>query len=100
MASKLICSPFIRRTSIIDDQCLRLASRRYSQFAPARRRCVYERRRLPVTPYKQAFSTTIRRRLASVEERKIDPRLLDRESDEVDVCIVGGGMCHDQRCKI
>jgi len=94
MAMRSLC-PLIRRTTVFDKQCLRLASRRYLQFAPARRRYVYEQRRLSVIPYNRCFSTMPRRRLASVEERAIDPRQLDRESDEVDVCIVGGGMCHD-----
>jgi len=100
MASKSICAPIIRRTSVFDSRCLRLASRRYSHFAPARRRCVSEQRRLSVIPYNRCLSTTPRLRLASVEEREIDPWQLDRESDEVDVCIVGGGVGHDQMCML
>lgn len=38
----------------------------------------------------RAFSTSVARRLASVEE-KFNPSVIERESDEVDVCIVGGG---------
>ena len=100
MASKSICSPLIGRASLFESQCLKLASRRYIHFAPARRRYIYERKRLLVPPYNRCFSTTHRRRLASVEERAIDPRQLDRESDEVDVCIVGGGVCHDDLCML
>jgi len=39
---------------------------------------------------RRAFSNTARARLASADEPS-DPRTQDRESDEVDVCIVGGG---------
>lgn len=38
----------------------------------------------------RAFSTTRPRCFASVEE-SFDPKTVERESDEVDVCIVGGG---------
>ncbi|KAL3420774.1 electron transfer flavoprotein-ubiquinone oxidoreductase, mitochondrial [Phlyctema vagabunda] len=38
----------------------------------------------------RTFSISIPRRLADVED-DFDPRSIDRESDEVDVCIVGGG---------
>jgi len=39
----------------------------------------------------RAFSQTVSRRFTD-ENGNFDPRSLDRESDEVDVCIVGGGM--------
>lgn len=39
----------------------------------------------------RAFTTTHARYLASVEER-FDPNSVERESDEVDVCIIGGGI--------
>lgn len=38
----------------------------------------------------RAFSVQTPRRMADVQE-KFDPSAIDRESDEVDVCIVGGG---------
>lgn len=38
----------------------------------------------------RAISTTPARRLASVDDT-FDPKSIERESDEVDVCIVGGG---------
>ena len=41
---------------------------------------------------RRAFSNAARLRLASeVEDSSYDPRNADREADEVDVCIVGGG---------
>lgn len=39
----------------------------------------------------RAFSQSVVRRFTD-ENGNFDPRSLDRESDEVDVCIVGGGM--------
>ncbi|TEY35169.1 hypothetical protein BOTCAL_0601g00020 [Botryotinia calthae] len=39
---------------------------------------------------RRAFSLTVPRRLADVEDN-FDPKLVERESDKVDVCIVGGG---------
>ncbi|RYP67826.1 hypothetical protein DL769_005688 [Monosporascus sp. CRB-8-3] len=45
---------------------------------------------IPSRRLARAFSTTRPRFLAGVDE-SFDPKLVDRESDEVDVCIVGGG---------
>lgn len=39
---------------------------------------------------RRAFSLTVPRRLADVND-DFDPKSVERESDEVDVCIVGGG---------
>lgn len=39
---------------------------------------------------RRAFGVTARRRLASVDD-DFDPTAIERESDQVDVCIVGGG---------
>lgn len=38
----------------------------------------------------RAFSRSLRKRFAD-EDGNFDPRQIERESDEVDVCIVGGG---------
>ena len=38
----------------------------------------------------RSFSISIPRRFADVHD-EFDPRSIERESDEVDVCIVGGG---------
>ena len=40
----------------------------------------------------RAFSQSVGRRFTD-ENGDYDPRKLDRESDDVDVCIVGGGTC-------
>lgn len=47
---------------------------------------------LPLLPIRESrtFSTVSPRRLADVQEN-FDPSSIERESDEVDVCIVGGG---------
>lgn len=65
--------------------------RTYSHFPPARRRYLFQRSRdicLPVG--RRTFASTPWRRFADVDDT-FDPRQLDRESDQVDVCIVGGG---------
>ncbi|KAH7020973.1 uncharacterized protein B0I36DRAFT_296472 [Microdochium trichocladiopsis] len=45
---------------------------------------------VPARAAVRGISTTPARRLASVDD-SFDPKTIDRESDEVDVCIVGGG---------
>ena len=44
----------------------------------------------PQIPHQRAFSISIPRRFADINE-DLDPRTVERESDEVDVCIIGGG---------
>ncbi|MCJ1389163.1 hypothetical protein MMC18_002018 [Xylographa bjoerkii] len=91
MASKSPCFALARRVSALDSQLWGIATRRFSYFAPARRRCLYDRRRPINLAYtRHAFSTTSQRKFADAVEN-FDPRQQDRESDEVDVCIVGGG---------
>lgn len=71
-------------------RCLTL-SRAYSRFSPTRRRFLLQQARLPFRPtVSQHFSTSKQHRLAEVKDN-FDPNTQDRESDEVDVCIVGGG---------
>lgn len=41
---------------------------------------------------RRAFSISTPRRFADVSEEAFDPRSIERESDQVDVCIVGGGI--------
>jgi electron-transferring-flavoprotein dehydrogenase len=40
---------------------------------------------------RRAFSSSPLRRLATTDDATLDPRTVEREVDEVDVCIVGGG---------
>ncbi|KAI9832900.1 MAG: hypothetical protein M1819_003930 [Sarea resinae] len=95
MASKSLTAPCIRRAVAPSARSLRGLTRAnapFSSLQPARRRGglapVYNR---PATALSQirAFSTTLRTRRA--EDDEFDPSMIERESDEVDVCIVGGG---------
>lgn len=93
MASKTQYLAFARRVNAVESGTW-TAARRYSHFAPARRRALYNRSR-PVCGTlrdRRAFSSTLLRTFADVDD-SFDLRQQDRESDEVDVCIVGGGMC-------
>ena len=66
-------------------------SRVYSHFPPTRRRFLLQRSRISSRPTSsRPFSTSSPQSLAEVRE-SFDPSAQDRESDEVDVCIVGGG---------
>ncbi|KAK0513249.1 hypothetical protein JMJ35_004235 [Cladonia borealis] len=75
-------------TSIV---LLQIPKRARSHFPPARRRCLLQQW-MANDPLKQrrTFSATALRSRADVGD-VFDPREQDRESDEVDVCIVGGG---------
>ena len=46
---------------------------------------------------RRAFSISTPRRLAGVND-DFDPKSVDRESDQVDVCIVGGGRSQNDTC--
>ena len=86
----------LARTSLTTSNVFLLTTRRaYSYFPPTRRRCLLQQSR-PNSFFITAryFSNTPRRGLADVDD-SFDPRQQDRESDEVDVCIVGGGMPSD-----
>ncbi|KAF2871983.1 electron transfer flavo protein-ubiquinone oxidoreductase-like protein [Massariosphaeria phaeospora] len=50
----------------------------------------HRRPALRIAGQRRALSSTARKRLADVDDT-FDPRQQDREADEVDVCIVGGG---------
>lgn len=84
---------FIATRSLTTSNVFALTSRRaYSHFPPTRRRCPLQQSRTNCLLIgRRTFSTTPWRGLADVDE-SFDPREQDRESDEVDVCIVGGGM--------
>ena len=74
---------------------LQIPKRARSHFPPARRRCLLQQW-MPNGPLTQrrSFSATALRSRADVGD-VLDPRQQDRESDVVDVCIVGGGTCHE-----
>lgn len=69
--------------------------RAFASSSAARRRCSYHQQhvapQIQLPTQKRTFSTSLPSRRAAVKE-DFDPKSVDRESDEVDVCIVGGGM--------
>ena len=65
--------------------------RAYSHYPPARRRWSPPRAKSNIV-YKRNIVVSERLSYADLEA-SLDPRQQDRESDEVDVCIIGGGTC-------
>ncbi|KAK7548215.1 electron transfer flavoprotein-ubiquinone oxidoreductase-like protein [Phyllosticta citricarpa] len=97
MASRIASSSLLRRSLASDSAiALRLATRSAARrSAPATcsaARCLFDSYRpaLRIAGQRRPFSNTARARLADVDE-EFDPSTIDRESDQVDVCIVGGG---------
>ncbi|KAI1329454.1 hypothetical protein F5Y16DRAFT_366044 [Xylariaceae sp. FL0255] len=79
----------IARSKVISRAC----RSSYSFLSPSRRSCpATTTARLSIRPSSsRAFTTTRQRRFADVSDEAFDPNSIERESDEVDVCIVGGG---------
>ena len=92
MLSKTPVSSLAKISLSTSNVFLLTARRAYSHFPPTRRRYLLQQSRhnFPLTG-RRSFSITPWRGFADVDE-SFDPRQQDRESDEVDVCIVGGGM--------
>lgn len=92
MATKQISKPWLRfrhSTQLLRQlPCTSLYSRPYSSTSP--RNGLRPPRPLFVAGQRRTISSSLRHRYADVEE-SFDPASVDRESDEVDVCIVGGG---------
>lgn len=99
MASKSTLLPLLRREVLPTsgrswkNGLTGVAYRRYSAHAaPARRRRATRREFISshAVSHTRSFATTLSRK--SGEERDtFDPAHIERECDEVDVCIVGGG---------
>ncbi|KAI9762113.1 MAG: hypothetical protein M4579_000593 [Chaenotheca gracillima] len=95
-SSHCISAPLVRRALPASTRTLHHHAARDGKaalFPPARRRCLQQQpRRSPWSSLQQSrsFSLTSIRRLAEVDD-SFDFRQQERESDEVDVCIVGGG---------
>ena len=71
-------------------RCL-AAPRPYSHFPPTRRRFLLQHARYPTQlVQRRSFTNSVPHGFAEVKE-DFDPSAQDRESDQVDVCIVGGG---------
>ncbi|KAF2761250.1 electron transfer flavo protein-ubiquinone oxidoreductase-like protein [Pseudovirgaria hyperparasitica] len=91
MASRRACTPLLSRScakSIPRFGSLPTAPTARSARATTIRN--YEPRR-HLSRQCRFFSSTTARKLAEAHEQTFDPKQQERESDEVDVCIVGGG---------
>jgi len=100
MASKGAVLPLLRREVRSASRFSRTTPSVSSLASPARSPAIpfsssgkrLALRTVSFTPLQtRAFSQSVLRRFTD-ENGNFDPRSLDRESDEVDVCIVGGGM--------
>lgn len=93
MPSKIPVSSLTGRGLTVSHVSLPITRRAYSHFPPTRRRrCLLQQARSNcLLAIRRTLSTTPRRCLADIDD-SFDPREQERESDEVDVCIVGGGM--------
>ena len=93
MPPKTPVSSLTRRSLTVSHVSLPITRRAYSHFPPTRRRrCLPQQARSNcLLIIRRTLSTTPRRCLADIDD-SFDPREQERESDEVDVCIVGGGM--------
>ncbi|KAF2016151.1 hypothetical protein BU24DRAFT_450740 [Aaosphaeria arxii CBS 175.79] len=91
MASRSIPTSLLRRV-VSTPQSHRIASSRILARVPKSCRNPLQAYHpaLRIAGQRRTISSTARRRLADVDDA-FDPRQQERESDEVDVCIVGGG---------
>ena len=91
MAAKLSVFPGGRSRPHFLSASLQCIKRAHSHFPPARRRCLFQPPRpICFASPQRNLTTSICRKYADVDD-SFDSRQQDRESDEVDVCIVGGG---------
>ena len=93
MPPKIPVSFLTRRSLTGSHVSLPITRRAYSHFPPTRRRRCHpqQARSNGLLIIRRTLSTTPQRCLADIDD-SFDPREQERESDEVDVCIVGGGM--------
>src|SRR4051794_20872738 len=90
MASRILPASVARR-GLSSIHSPRIAPRIFTHATRhARRPLDSYRPALRVAGQRRAISSTARRTFADVDD-SFDPRQQERESDEVDVCIVGGG---------
>src|ERR1700759_529698 len=99
MASKHVYKPLLRLAPPTQP-CRSFAQPSTSLFraaAPAQHRALDRHnasraaRPVFVAGQRRPISTSLQRRYAQAEEASFDPATIERESDEVDVCIVGAG---------
>lgn len=96
MATKQVARPLVKRNLAFSSSqrvCRPVVLRCPFDFFPTRRRLsqLQPARSTFTAGQRRTFSSTLHTRYAAVED-SIDPRDQPRESDDVDVCIVGGGM--------
>ena len=92
MTTPTLMSQTGKRSLVAPNFSVRALARTYSHFPPTRRRCLFQQAgQRHIKQSRRTLSATPHRRFADVDN-SFDPRQQDRESDEVDVCIVGGGM--------
>ena len=93
MPPKISVSSLTRRSLTVPHVSPTITRRAYSHFPPTRRRRCFpqQARSNCLLIIRRTLSNTPRRCLADIDD-SFDPREQERESDEVDVCIVGGGM--------
>lgn len=93
MASKSIARSLLRQQQLSNSRSpiANLAAVKSSLGISTARRRITSKRGCPLTVPVRPFSTSRQVRYARVEE-SLDFRDQERESDEVDVCIVGGGI--------
>ncbi|KAF2084773.1 electron transfer flavo protein ubiquinone oxidoreductase [Saccharata proteae CBS 121410] len=92
MASRIASPALLRRALRPQSAQTLLRSAAAVRPAAATTRTAFDTYRpaLRIAGQRRAISSTTRSRLASVEDA-FDPSQIERESDQVDVCIVGGG---------
>ena len=94
MISRVLVLPLVENHFVSQTVRVYVAKRAYSQIASPARPCLFPKSTFnPLLNRKKELSSTRLRRFAAVVN-SFDPRQQDRESDEVDVCIVGGGTFH------
>ncbi|KAF2457906.1 electron transfer flavo protein-ubiquinone oxidoreductase-like protein [Lineolata rhizophorae] len=81
LSSSCPLRPFAASSSIVPIASTRTLATPRHAYQPA----------LRIAGQRRTLSSSARTRLASAVESALDPSQLDREADEVDVCIVGGG---------
>ncbi|KAF7192059.1 putative electron transfer flavoprotein-ubiquinone oxidoreductase, mitochondrial [Pseudocercospora fuligena] len=93
MAAPRIFSAAARQRLIQPPSIPKIAPRPTTITSIAARRCVSKgyRPAIVTAGQRRTITNTARRRLASVDDDYTNPLNAERESDEVDICIVGGG---------
>ncbi|KAI9734638.1 MAG: hypothetical protein M1834_002239 [Cirrosporium novae-zelandiae] len=91
MAGRNISLTGLRRSRIIYPSSISKIPAPLFRFSPQRiSTLLYRTPKLPLRVWPRSFSTVSTRSFSTIDD-SFDPTQQDRESDDVDVCIVGGG---------